>query len=95
MLGLKGEDQKAVDWIMQSRTDAGSNDQTAWALAATEIDDRRLKGVGRLLDVLGEWPTYDPPENLTTRTLGKIEAHRALPVALPPAIASAAGPAEA
>ena len=84
MLSLKEEDQKALDWIMQSRSDGRLSDHAAWALAVGEIDDRRLRNVGCLLDVLGECPTCEPPENLASRTLGKIDAYRAMLISLPP-----------
>jgi hypothetical protein len=83
MLGLKEEDQKALDWIMQCRSDGSLLDHAAWALAASEIDDRRLRSIGCLLDLLGECATYEPPENLAGRTLGRIEAHRAMLVSPP------------
>ena len=85
MLGLKDEDQKALDWIMESRSEGRLSDHAAWTLAAGEIDDRRLESIGCLLDALGECPTDDPPENLAGRTLGKIEARRAMLVSLPSA----------
>lgn len=78
MLRLNDEDQKALDWIMQSHFDRGLSDHTAWALAASEVGDGRLRSVGCLLDVLGACSTDEPPENLAGRTLGKIAAHRAM-----------------
>ena len=80
MLGLDAEDQKVVDWIMQSMSHGQSKETSGWAVSPSVADDRRLYKVGILLDLLGTCPPCDPPQNLAARTLQKIEAHRAAPI---------------
>jgi len=82
MLRLEGEDQKAVDWLMQSLSNSGANDKSGWALSSVVTDDRRLSNVGRLLDLLGACPAFDPPQNLAARTLEKIQSHHPVPMLL-------------
>ncbi len=87
MVRLKDEDLKTLDWIMQSRCSSNSSEGAAWALSAGGMDGDSFGRVGRMLDILNQCPTHEPPADLTLRTMLRIAAQQP-PTLVTPSVAA-------
>ena len=73
-LTLSAEDRRAVDLLL----DLGTTNAQAVTRTATAACQRRVAATNRVLAMLDQLPTVDPPATLVARTMARIDG--ALPL---------------
>jgi hypothetical protein len=83
---LKLEDRQAIDVLLERPNGQGSRSvvEMVFAQPARDQFEDRLGAAERVLDLLGEMPAEDPPADLLSRTMQRIEQAQIEPAAIEP-----------
>jgi hypothetical protein len=64
-------DRRAIDLLLDRKASGQVNE--VFAVPARETFEKRLESVERVLNLLESLPAMEPPEDLTSRTLERID----------------------